>query len=263
LANLDRLVRGTPSEILIQAMLALGIAPLQDVITRSNLDLKAADEVVKDLTSSGQLLVLENSDQNILSPQSLVISKPSWDMFSSKVLKETEEYHKNYPLRRGIPREELKSRMKISARFYNAILRKIVAAGDLVEVGALIHRTGHNIQFNPQQKRSVDDLLAKFAGSPFSPPTVKECLALVGEDIYNAMIELGILVPVPPDLVFRKQDFELMVSEITGLLKSKGKITAAEVRDHFNTSRRYVLSLLEYLDSLGVTVREGDFRRLK
>jgi len=46
-------------------------------------------------------------------------------------------------------------------------------------------------------------------------------------------------------------------------LNKKGTITAAEVRDHFNTSRRYVLALLEYLDAQGITVRVGDTRRLK
>jgi selenocysteine-specific elongation factor len=54
-----------------------------------------------------------------------------------------------------------------------------------------------------------------------------------------------------------------MVAEITGLLEAQDTLSAAQVRDHFNTSRRYVLALLEYLDSIGITVREGDVRRLK
>jgi selenocysteine-specific elongation factor len=70
-------------------------------------------------------------------------------------------------------------------------------------------------------------------------------------------------MPVPPDVVFRKQDYDFMRTEIAGLLKKNGTITAAEVRDHFNTSRRYVLALLEHLDAQGITVREGDVRRLK
>ncbi|MBU2611374.1 MAG: SelB C-terminal domain-containing protein, partial [Chloroflexi bacterium] len=37
----------------------------------------------------------------------------------------------------------------------------------------------------------------------------------------------------------------------------------ADVRDLFDTSRRYALALMEYLDSVGVTVRDGDSRRLK
>ena len=51
--------------------------------------------------------------------------------------------------------------------------------------------------------------------------------------------------------------------ESIDLLKSRGIIAAAEVRDHFNTSRRYVLAILEHLDAQGVTIREGDIRHLK
>jgi selenocysteine-specific elongation factor len=109
----------------------------------------------------------------------------------------------------------------------------------------------------------VDGLLERFAASPFSPPTTKKCQAEVGEELYNAMMEVGLLVPIPPDVVFRKQDYELMVTEIIDLLKTKQTISAGEVRDHFNTSRRYVLALLEFLDAQGITVREGDVRRLK
>jgi selenocysteine-specific elongation factor len=64
-------------------------------------------------------------------------------------------------------------------------------------------------------------------------------------------------------VVYRKQDYDLMRSEIIELLKFRGTITAAEVRDHFNTSRRYVLALLEHLDAHGITIREGDIRHLK
>ncbi len=127
----------------------------------------------------------------------------------------------------------------------------------------MVQKAGFSIRFTPQQQRAADALLARFIASPFSPPTAKECLAEIDEDLYNAMIDLGLLVPIPPDVVFRKQDYDLMLSEIVDLLKSRGTITAAEVRDHFNTSRRYVLALLEYLDVQGVTVREGDKRRLK
>ena len=163
----------------------------------------------------------------------------------------------------GIPREELKSRLKLSPRLFNTALRRIVAEGELEEIGPFLRRVGFNIHFSSQQQQSVNKLLARFAASPFSPPTVKECLTEVGEELYNAMIEVGSLIPIPPDVVFRKQDYDLMQSEIINLLKKKQTITAAEVRDHFNTSRRYVLALLEYLDTQGVTVREGDNRRLK
>lgn len=263
LASLDTLARGTPTEILFQSLLALGTATLQEVITRSNLDPSTADHASQELVSQGEIIPLEIGEQTALAPLTLVTSKGYWEQLKRQVLQEVADYHKIYPLRRGIPREELKSRLKLSPRFYNIALHKITSEGNLEEIGALVRQVGYTIQFNSQQQRSVDGLLARFIAAPYSPPTAKECLTEVGEELYNAMIEVGLLIPIPPDVVFRKQDYDLMLSEITSLLNKKGTINAAEVRDHFNTSRRYVLALLEYFDAQGITVREGDSRRLK
>ena len=82
-------------------------------------------------------------------------------------------------------------------------------------------------------------------------------------DVVAALEDTGILVRVPPDVLFRREDYDYMVASIRQMITSQGPVSAAQVRDRFNTSRRYVLALLEYLDSTGVTVREGDLRRLK
>ena len=84
-----------------------------------------------------------------------------------------------------------------------------------------------------------------------------------GEEIVNALIELDELVPVSNDVIFRKQDYDSMVMKIRETIKQDGKITLAEVRDTFKTSRKYAQALLEHLDSIGETVRDGDFRKLR
>ncbi len=54
-----------------------------------------------------------------------------------------------------------------------------------------------------------------------------------------------------------------MMEFVRSHLKSHPTLTVAEFRDHFKSSRKYALAFLEHLDAIGVTVREGDFRRLK
>jgi selenocysteine-specific elongation factor len=273
LARLDALAQGTPADVLLQALLALGAAPLKEVVVRSNLDAAAAAQAIEELLGQGQLVTLEDGVQGravqgqgaALSPQSdaLVASRGYWDTLTSRILHELENYHRSYPLKKGMPREELKSRLKASTRLYNIALRRLVSAGALQESGPLLHLPGHEISFNPQQQRAVDRLLARFAASPTSPPSTKESIAEVGEDLFTALLDLGLLAAVAPDVVFRQEDYARMAAEVRRLLEQKGTLTAAEVRDHFNTSRRYVLALLEHLDATGVTVREGDARRLK
>ncbi len=261
--HLEQLAQGTPADILLQAAVFLGIAPWSDLLIRANLEPAAAGAAAEELISSGALILVENEAGGSLTARTLLASKAYWNQLHDSYLKAVNEYHKSHPLREGLPREELKSRLKLPARFFNATLQRMVSSGELADSGTMVKIKDHTIQFNPGQQKLVDQLIFRFKASPFAPPTVKECLADVGEDIYNAMLETGLLIAITPEVVFRFQDYRRMLDEITQLIKDKGTITAGEVRDHFNTSRRYVLAILEHMDAQGITIREGDARRLK
>lgn len=273
LARLEALSKGTPSDILLQALLALGAAPLKDVFVRANLETQAANQALQELVQTGQIVNLEekpassNTTGVPFAPDDLVLSKGYWEQLSQRILLETENYHRSYPLRRGLPREELKSRLKdlirSSTRLFNAALRQLEIENRLKDAGPLVFIPSHAIRFTPQQQTKINLLLARFAASPFSPPNFKDCQAEVGEDVLAALVDTGQLVAVAPDVVFRQADYEKMVADIRTMIQQRGALTVAEARDHFNTSRRYVLAFLEYLDSIGVTVRTGDERRLK
>ena len=67
----------------------------------------------------------------------------------------------------------------------------------------------------------------------------------------------------PGDVVFSTAAYNEMVDKITSYLKTSGKITVAEVRDMFQTSRKYAVALLEQLDRARITRRVGDERVLQ
>jgi selenocysteine-specific elongation factor len=81
--------------------------------------------------------------------------------------------------------------------------------------------------------------------------------------VLDALIEQGQFILVAVDVVFRKQDYDLAVAKIRDLLLQHDRITLAEVRDLLKTSRKYAQALLEHLDAMGITVRDGDYRKLK
>lgn len=86
---------------------------------------------------------------------------------------------------------------------------------------------------------------------------------MVGEEILNALVELGELVAVSQDVIFSKKGYDEMIGKIRAELQRKGTITLGEVRDMLDTTRKYIQALLEHLDTIGVTVRDGDVRKLK
>lgn len=122
---------------------------------------------------------------------------------------------------------------------------------------------GYKVQFNGQEQVKVQELMRKFAKNPYATPSVKECQAEVGEEIINALIEMGELVAVSPDVIFRKQDYDEMVEKIKIAIQQKERVTLGEVRDMLDTTRKYIQALLEHLDSIGITMRDGDARKLR
>jgi selenocysteine-specific elongation factor len=266
LDRLEALARGTPTDILLQSLLASGAATFKDLAARSNLDASQVRQATQELLAAGQMLVLEG-ETAAPRPDDLIVSLNLWEQITARVAQEIDAYHKAYPLRRGMPREELKSRLKDllrpAPRLFNAALRRLVAQAKLQEAGPLVHRPGHAIRFTPAQEQNIQRLMARFAASPYAPPTVKECQSEVGEDVLAALIDLERLVAVAPDVLFRQEDYARMVADVRRMIQQNGSLTVAQARDHFNTSRRYVLAFLEYLDAVGITTRQGDERRLK
>ncbi len=266
--SLDAIAQGEPTDVVYQALLTTGPAPWKAVLARANLDENTASQAIQELIGQGRVINLDR-DQGIekCNSEDLVITAVHWQQIRARIQEETDSYHKIYPLRRGLPREELKSKLKLSTnnspRLFNAALKLMVQEGALREDGSLIKRYDHEIHFSNSQEQLINRLFLRFTDLPYSPPSVKECQADIGEDVFNALLETNQLTAVAPEVVFRTDDFEKMVAEVRTLIGINGSLTVAQARDHFNTSRRYVLAFLEYLDATGITTRSGDERRLK
>jgi selenocysteine-specific elongation factor len=262
LKSLESLAEGTPAEILLEAALGMNIASIKDVVRQSRLEDADAESALKELLETGQLVMLENGAPAI-SSDLLVAPISQWSDLRDKTMQLVESYHKDFPLRRGIPREELKSRLKLPQRVFNAVIQKLITNQLITDHLSSVAKPGHEIKFNGQEQAKVRNLMRAFETNRYSPPGVKECQTEVGEDVFNVLVESGTIMTVSSEVAFRRQDYDLMLSETRKMIEQNGRITLAEVRDLFGTSRKYAQALLEHLDATGVTVRDGDFRRLR
>ena len=259
--RLAALTQGTPTEVLLQAALVLGIAPVREMIKRARLENNLATLALQEALGGGQMILLENdtatADSDFLAAHAAV-----WSTETNRAEREVSNFHQANPLRGGIPREMLKSRLKLSQRVFQAALKAWLANRKIVENGQLIHLPDFSVRFNPQQQTLVDGLLKQFAAAPYATPSVKDCIALVGEAVFDALVERGELIAVSPEVVFRKSDYQVMLNGVRHTIQQEGSLSAAQFRDLFNTSRKYALAFLEHLDAIGVTVRDGDVRKL-
>ena len=103
-------------------------------------------------------------------------------------------------------------------------------------------------------------LMNQIDSAPYTPPSLTEAVQIVGEKLLRALIDQDEIVQVQQDVIFSRSVYEEMVAAVLTLIDQDGSVTAKALRDHFDTSRKYAIGLLEHLDSLGVTRRVGDER---
>jgi selenocysteine-specific elongation factor len=241
--------------LLLQALNTLGPASLKEALQKAGLTGEAASAAVDETDAASQLVRLDG--------EALVVSREAWGMFENHLREVLEAYHVAHPLRGGMPREELKSRLKLTPKAFSAFLARASERDRVRVTGTVVASPDHHIAFSPTQQALIDSLLADFRRDPHNTPSFKDSAARVGDDVLDALIAQGTLVQVSADVLFLAETYTALVENVKRQLGAAGKITVAEVRDLFATSRKYALALMEHLDAIGVTRRVGDERRLR
>jgi selenocysteine-specific elongation factor len=117
----------------------------------------------------------------------------------------------------------------------------------------------HAAALSPAQQAQIERYLRALEAEPFSPPTDSS----LDSELLALLMEEGRVVRVNETVVFAASAYQMMVDRVAAHIRQHGKITVAEGRDLFGTSRKYVLPLLEYLDQQRITRRMGDDRVLR
>lgn len=82
-------------------------------------------------------------------------------------------------------------------------------------------------------------------------------------DVLQMLIDQKSIIKTKDDLYF---DFKAIVDlekKLIDFLKSSGEITTPQFKDMTGISRKYVIPLIEYFDSVNLTIRVGDTRQLR
>ena len=264
--RLEALSGGTPQEILIQSLEGMRPRQVRELLKDSGLVEDVAKETLRELLAQSQVLALGAVD--ITSRQALVesqylMSSSGWEELEKRIHAFLSDYHARYPLRSGMPREELKSRLNLPTRIFNAVVEHALTQGTITEEEGLMKLPVHEVKFSPEHQRQIDELLARFARDPYSTPSVADCEAAIGPGLLNVLLEQGRLIRVSENVLFLADTYAQMVARVVSHIESEGSITVAQVRDMFQASRKYALALMEHLDERRITKRVGDERILR
>jgi selenocysteine-specific elongation factor len=246
IARLEALATADPDKLVRQALTQpLSLAQLADKTGLDEALIKTA------LKNGGEHFVVLRGD--------LWIEAEALTALLDRLTHALADFHRAEPLHPGIRPERLRSALGLGAPEFEALV-EIAQGRDLISraPNGTLALHGYTIRWTKTQRTAIERLMATFEEAPYTPPSYKESAALVGEPVLTALIELGELRQVSPEVLFRPVVFAALTGAIQRSLAETGRISVKTLRDQFNTSRKYALALLEYLDGLGITRRDGD-----
>ena len=179
------------------------------------------------------------------------------------------QFHKDNPLRLGLKRPELRSKAApgFSPPLFGTVLAALLSENQVVLEDDRVRLASHQIKLGPALQKEYDRLDKLFHEMGFSPPSFAEALAGVdkklAQQVRVALLESGRLVDVGESIVLHRDAVALAEQKVRALFAQKPELTASEIRQELGTTRKYIIPLLNYLDSRGITQRKGEVRILR
>jgi selenocysteine-specific elongation factor len=266
LKRLDTLLAGTPEDVLMAELDQRGPVPVQTLLAECRLPTEIASAALANLLKKEDAFLLVKpvgQPGNLSHAKALVASRAGWASLLGQITAALLDYHSRFPLRSGMPRGELKSRLKLETRLFNEAIQRGQQEEALVATENTVRTATHQVKFAPAQQAAVDKLLADFRRAPYNTPLPKDVATAVGDEVMLALIEGGQLIRLSPEVILLNETYNGFIGWLRDYLKEHQTVNVAQVRDTFSTSRKYALALLEYTDEQHITKRVGDERVLR
>ena len=183
------------------------------------------------------------------------------------------DFHARAPERPGMPADQLRLSLapRLSKPHMVALLALLAPTAAIVAQGGLVRLASHSSSLGPADQRLWDRIEALIGGETrFRPPQVREISEATGQPIANirkllkTMARLGAVVEVAADRFFLRPAL-VELGEMAGALAGASAtktFTAAEFRDRSGAGRNVGIQILEHFDRRGLTLRQGDVRRV-
>ena len=202
---------------------------------------------------------------------SLVLHQDVFDALAAQMTEAVKQFHAKHPTRRGVPAEELRRSLPPALKpgAFSALLNVLSAAGTLEAEDGRVRAAGYSPEaaLSPTEREIAREIETAFWEGGLKPP---ELDAVLKRDrrrktLYHYLVESGALVPATDrtsnrTVVFHQSAIDALGPILQAALAGGDGLRVSELNQLLGTTRKFSVPLLEYLDSLGLTRREGDLR---
>ena len=202
--------------------------------------------------------------EDIVKAGNTLVRKEHIDKYLEPALELLSKDHETRTWAKGVVIGQMAKQLKIPANELDEVVAYLQSGGEVVLDSGLLRLKTHEPHLNKTQKALSQKLHAILSAAPLASPLKKK---FISDDpgyeiVINFLVDCGEILELQNGVLFAKNNFETIVNNVISFIKKRGKVTASEIKDHLKTTRKYIIPLLEELDSRGVTIRDGDYRTM-
>ena len=261
-AWLERVHRGAETDV---------IAAIVERSEHTAVPVQTIEAVLDTAISDRAIAAVPTLQLLVVDGERLCVTDRNWQAIRTQLSDVLTRFHQAQPLAPGMEMEDARTRVAphITTRVFRAIVERLAADGVVCRDASVLRLPTHSVRLTTGDEALSAHLTALLGETPWAPPDLAQLVAATGAtkssvvEMLRVMERNRTVVRASPDVYFLRDAVDTVKTTLKERLPARGTVTPAALRDLLQTSRKYVIPLLELLDREGVTIRIGETRRLR
>jgi selenocysteine-specific elongation factor len=264
-AHLKILERGSSRDRLLQ-ILKSNTSPLSPLSLQSlaGLDPEALQGELRELLTAGKIIRLPGRDGEAY------LHREIYEDLCGTILSLLRQFHAQNPLREGISKEELRSRLArgVAPALFAQLLNDLTVATEVTQDRDRVRLTAHRPRLSAAEAALTERLETLYRAAALQPPTVDAAFKEAGADrraaqaVFFRLVEQGTLIKITDDLYVHRDTYEQAKARLLEHLAQHSSISVPIFKDLLGITRKHAIPYLEHFDQIKLTRRAGDDRVL-
>ena len=264
--GLTLMVNASAAEIVISHLKRAAYAGVTyaDLLLLTSLPEKQLNGLMQELLSD-RTVILADKEQRCF------LHNDTFDTYKRLALEVLAAYHERFPIKGGMPKEELKSKLPeaLEGKLFTLAVNQLLKEQQVVTEEDMVRLFDHKVSLAVDQEDLRDKIEQIYRKSGLTPPYFKQVLQELKVDpdpakqVLQLLLDTGSLIKVKEALYYHRENLTRLQSRLVDFLIQNKEISTPQFKDMTGASRKYVIPLIEYFDAINVTIRVGDLRQLR